>query len=138
MPPVEVAPDPHSPPAIGTRSKSSSMPTFWRSQSTRAVAPSGTTNDRMMGFGPVALYAGGTGEVEFKDVAFKDLSENRAEGRGLAHFRMQRISDFYYGWCAAVGRHQSRRHPGIIVAPPFYYLGPDYTERKRIPPLPNL
>jgi len=31
---------------------------------------SGATNDRMMGFGPVALYAGGSGTSQFKDIAY--------------------------------------------------------------------
>jgi len=42
---------------------------------------------------------------------------------------MQRISDFYYGWCAAVA---DINRDGVmdIISGPFYYLGPDYTQRK--------
>src|SRR3712207_8937700 len=32
------------------------------------------TSDRMMGYGPIALYAGGSGEVRFKELSVKDLN----------------------------------------------------------------
>jgi hypothetical protein len=89
----------------------------------------GATSDRMMGFGPIALYAGGSGEVRYKDVCYKDLNP-KFEPKEIVskNFTMQRISDFYYGWCAAAA---DINHDGImdIVSGPFYYLGPDYTER---------
>jgi hypothetical protein len=90
---------------------------------------SGTTSDRMMGFGPIALYAGGSGEVRYKDVSYKDLNHKYEPKEMVStNFTMQRISDFYYGWCAAAA---DINHDGImdIVSGPFYYLGPDYTER---------
>jgi len=90
----------------------------------------GSTGDQSSGFGPIALYAGGTGEVRFKDVSFKDLriKEEPAE-HVSSNFRMQRISDFYYGWSAAAADFN---HDGIpdIAAGPFIYLGPDYTKRE--------
>jgi hypothetical protein len=90
----------------------------------------GATSDRMMGFGPIALYAGGSGEVHYKDLCYKDLN-SKFEPREVVstNFTMQRISDFYYGWCAAAA---DINHDGVmdIVSGPFYYLGPDYTERK--------
>jgi len=90
----------------------------------------GATSDRMMGFGPIALYAGGDGEVRYKDLSYKDLN-SKIEPREVVstNFTMQRISDFYYGWCAAAA---DINHDGImdIVSGPFYYLGPDYTERR--------
>ena len=90
----------------------------------------GATSDRMMGFGPIALYAGGSGEVQYKDVCYKDLNP-KFEPKEIVskNFTMQRISDFYYGWCAAAA---DINHDGImdIVSGPFYYLGPDYTERR--------
>jgi 3-keto-disaccharide hydrolase/VCBS repeat protein len=88
-----------------------------------------STNDRMMGFGPIALYAGAAGEVRFKEVSYKDLN-HKTEPKEIVskNFQMQRISDFYYGWCAAVA---DINRDGVmdVIAGPFYYLGPDYTER---------
>ena len=63
---------------------------------------SATTEDRMMGFGPLALYAGGSGEVRYKEVSYKNLNPKFEPKETVSpNFQMQRISDFYYGWCAA-------------------------------------
>ena len=52
-------------------------------------------------FGPIALYAGGSGEVRFKDVAYKNLAvQVRPAEKVSSNFRMQRLSDFYYSWGA--------------------------------------
>jgi hypothetical protein len=94
--------------------------------------PSATTNDKMMGFGSLALYIGGSGEVRFKDLSYKDLNPKFEPAETVSgNFRMQRISDFYYAWCAAAA---DINHDGIqdVIAGPFYYLGPDYTERREI------
>jgi hypothetical protein len=91
---------------------------------------SGATDDNMAGYGPVALYIGGSGEVRFKDVAFKDLlPKSEPKEQVSSRFRMQRISDFYYAWCAAAA---DINHDGVmdVVAGPFYYQGPDYTVRR--------
>lgn len=93
-------------------------------------AGGGMTNDRTMGFGPLALYAGGEGAVEFKDLAYKDLNPKFEPKEEVSpHFQMQRISDFYYGWCAAAA---DINHDGVldVISGPFYYLGPNYTERR--------
>lgn len=93
-------------------------------------AGSATTTDRMMGFGPIALYAGGSGEVRFKDVSYKDLNSKIEPKETVSpNFRMQRISDFYYGWCAAAA---DINRDGVmdVIAGPFYYLGPNFTERR--------
>ena len=88
------------------------------------------TGDRMMGFGPIALYAGGTGEVRFRDIALKDLNRKTEPASQVSsHFRMQQLNDFFYSWGATAG---DLNHDGIpdVIAGPFYYLGPDYTERR--------
>ena len=56
--------------------------------------------------GPIALYVGGTGEVRFKDLAYKDLGlkVHTPEEVTSPDFRRQQISDFYYSLTAAVGR----------------------------------
>jgi hypothetical protein len=92
-------------------------------------AGSATTEDRMMGFGPLALYAGGGGEVRYKEVSYKDLNPKFEPKEAVSpNFQMQRISDFYYGWCAAAA---DINRDGVldVIAGPFYYLGPDFTGR---------
>lgn len=87
------------------------------------------TDDRMMGYGPIALHVAGTGEVRFRDVAVKDLNrKTEPKAQVSAHFRMQELNDFFYSWGATAG---DINHDGIpdVIAGPFYYLGPDYTER---------
>ena len=76
----------------------------------------------------MALYVGGTGEVRFKQVEFKDLGRRfLPDEKVSSRFREQRISDFYYAWSAAAA---DINHDGIldVVAGPFYYLGPDYQD----------
>jgi len=90
----------------------------------------GATEDGLKGYGPVALYAGGTGEVRFKDITVTDLAPKKeAPEQTSSRFRMQRLSDFYYGWSAAAADFN---HDGAmdVAAGPFYYLGPAYTERR--------
>jgi hypothetical protein len=87
------------------------------------------TSDHMMGYGPVALHVAGSGEVRFRDIAIKDLNrKTEPKAEVSAHFRVQQLNDFFYSWGAAVG---DINHDGIpdVIAGPFYYLGPDYTER---------
>jgi 3-keto-disaccharide hydrolase len=81
------------------------------------------------GFGAVALFVGGTGEVHFKDVAWKDLN-TIAETREQTspRYNALHISSFYYGWSAAAS---DINHDGVldIVSGPFYFPGPNFTER---------
>jgi Domain of Unknown Function (DUF1080)/FG-GAP-like repeat len=87
------------------------------------------TNDRMMGYGPIAFHAGGAGEVRFRDIALKDLNrKTEPKPEVSSHFRMQQLNDFFYSWGATAG---DINHDGIpdVIAGPFYFLGPDYTVR---------
>jgi hypothetical protein len=87
------------------------------------------TSDRMMGYGPMALHVAGTTEVRFRDVAIKDLNRKIEPADTVSsHFRMQKLNDFFYSWGATAG---DINHDGIldVIAGPFYFLGPDYTER---------
>ena len=91
--------------------------------------PNTATNDRMMGYGPIALHVGGAGEVRFRDLSAKDLNpKTEPEEKSSSHFREQRLNDFFYSWGATAG---DINHDGIpdVIAGPFYFLGPDYTER---------
>lgn len=92
----------------------------------------GATTDKGAGFGPIALYVGGAGEVDFKDISYKDLAYKKEPAEYVSpNYREQRISDYSYAWSAAVA---DINHDGIkdIVAGPYYYLGPDYTVRHEI------
>ena len=85
-------------------------------------------------YGPLALYVGGTGEVNFKDVSYKDLAIRETPLEKVsANFRMQRLDPFYYAWGAAAADFN---HDGIldIVAGPYIYLGPDFTKKTEIYP----
>src|SRR5581483_7692823 len=78
-------------------------------------------------YGPLALYAGGTSEVRFKDVSYKDLGVHEFPPEKVSsHYRMQRLSEFYYAWGAAAGDFN---HDGVtdVVAGPYIYWGPEYT-----------
>ena len=82
-------------------------------------------------FGPFALFAGGTGEVRFKDVSYKDLQPRVARPEQVStRFRMQALNEFYYSWGPAVADFNRDGTPDI-VAGPYYYLGPDYTRHER-------
>ncbi len=83
-------------------------------------------------YGPFALYVGGTGEVRFKDVSYKDLQPRVAQPEQVSsRFRMQTLNEFYYSWGPAVADFNRDGTPDI-VAGPYYYLGPEYTTAREI------
>lgn len=95
----------------------------------------GATDERDE-YGPIALHVGGTSEVQFKDVALKDLYVREiAPERTSPRFRMQRLDEFYYAWGAAAADFNN---DGVldVVAGPHYYLGPGYTARREIDAAP--
>jgi hypothetical protein len=84
------------------------------------------------GYGPVALYVSGSGEVRFKGLALGDMGlKVREPDKVSEDFRKQRLSDFYYGWGAATADFN---HDGIldVVSGPYVYYGPDYLKSREI------
>ena len=84
------------------------------------------------GYGPIALYAGGSGEVRFKDLAYKDLGlKVRLADKTSNNFRKQQLSDFYYSWSSGAADFN---HDGVldIVSGPYIYYGPDYTKSREM------
>jgi hypothetical protein len=93
-------------------------------------AASTLTGAEVPQFGPVALYVGGTSEVRFKDVAWKDAnSVVLPEEETSSRFTVKRLSELYYGW-SAVTSDINRDGAMDIISGPFYYLGPNFTERR--------
>src|SRR5204863_479610 len=62
----------------------------------------GAADDEVGKFGPIAIYVGGTGEVRFRDVSYRDLSLKHIVKEELSsNYRMQRLTPFYYSFASA-------------------------------------
>jgi hypothetical protein len=82
------------------------------------------------GYGPIALYIGGAGTVEYKNIAIADLSlKTRDPNYTSPDFRKQTLNDFYYGWGQAAADFNHDGHLDIASGP-FIYYGPDFTKRR--------
>ena len=71
-----------------------------------------------------------TARCDSATLPFKDLNRKTEPAEQVSsHFRMQQLNDFFYSWGATAG---DINHDGIldVIAGPFYFLGPDYTERR--------
>jgi hypothetical protein len=94
----------------------------------------GPVDDESPRYGPLALYAGGTSEVRFKGIAYKDLAFRYAPAEQVSpRFRMQRLNEFYYAWSAAAADF-NRDGNLDVVAGPYIYYGPDFTKSREILP----
>jgi hypothetical protein len=92
---------------------------------------SGVDEKNATAYGPIALYVGGTGEVRYKDLAWKDLmSVVQPKEVVSPRFTIQWLTTVYYGWGATTA---DINHDGNldIVSGPFYYLGPGFTDTRR-------
>jgi hypothetical protein len=79
------------------------------------------------GFGAIALYVGGSGEVRFKDFGYKDLNRfTYPDEKVSSRFRMQRLREFFMSWSAAIA-DVNRDGINDVVAGAYVYYGPDYT-----------
>ncbi len=86
------------------------------------------------GFGSIALFAGGNGEVRFKDIKYKDISVRVTPTENVSpRFKVQQISDMYYSWGADAGDYNKDGHIDIVSGP-YIYFGPDFTRHKEIYP----
>jgi hypothetical protein len=91
-------------------------------------------DEDMKGFGSVAFFVSGPGQVTFKDLEFKDLAKKiTPTGMVSPHFRVQRINDMFYSWGAAAGDFNHDRILDV-VAGPYIYWGPDFTKYQEIYP----
>lgn len=86
------------------------------------------------GYGPIALFAGGSGEVRFKDIMLKDIAVRETPKEvSSPRFTVQCINDMYYSW-AADAADFNRDGNMDVVAGPYIYYGPDYTKHREIFP----
>jgi hypothetical protein len=92
----------------------------------------GVAEEEHARFGAIALHAGGSGEVRFRSVSYKDLQPRVARPEEVSRrFRMQALNEFYYSWGPDVADINKDGTPDI-VAGPYYYLGPDYNTAREI------
>lgn len=95
-------------------------------------APSGVVEEGAGGFGPLALYASGTGAVHFKEIFVKDVAvKTLPVEQSSSRFRVQQISDMYYSWGCTAGDF-NRDGNMDIAAGPVIYFGPDFTRSREI------
>ncbi|HLG38649.1 MAG TPA: VCBS repeat-containing protein, partial [Chitinophagaceae bacterium] len=100
----------------------------------REIGGAADGESALSGFGPIALYVGGTGEVRFKDVMYKDISVRfTPKEKTSPRFTIQRISDYYYSWGTDAADFNKDGNIDI-VAGPYIYFGPDFTRFKEIYP----
>jgi hypothetical protein len=93
---------------------------------------SGAVTEEMGRYGPIALHVGGTHEVRLKNVAYKDLLRRSVPREYLSDkYGIQRLETFYFSWSAAVADVNHDGKPDIIAGP-YAYLGPAYTETREI------
>jgi len=90
----------------------------------------GAADEALGAFGPIGLYVGGTGEVRFRDVSYKDLSLKEAVPEKLSpNFRMTQLTPFYYSFASAAADFD-RDGNMDVVSGPFIFMGPDFTKKR--------
>jgi len=90
----------------------------------------GAADDGLGAFGPVGLYVGGTAEVRFRDVSYKDLSIKEVVPEKLSpNFRMTQLTPYYYSF-ATTAADFDRDGNIDVVSGPFIFMGPDFTKKR--------
>jgi hypothetical protein len=93
-------------------------------------APGPLAGEDTASFGRLALFVGGTSEVRFKDVAWKDINAVELPEEVVSDkFTIRRLNELYYGW-SAVASDINRDGAMDVISGPFYYLGPSFTVRR--------
>jgi len=93
-----------------------------------AASGGGAADEDLGTFGPIAIYVGGSGQVHFRDVSYRDLSLKRMVPEQLSpNYRMLRLTPFYYSFASAAADFD-RDGNMDIVSGPFIFLGPDFTK----------
>ncbi|HCN82850.1 MAG TPA: hypothetical protein DIT07_04415, partial [Sphingobacteriaceae bacterium] len=93
--------------------------------------PNGVT-DSTGNYGPIALYIGGSGEVHFKDLKYKDYAiKYTPKEQTSSRFRIQQLSDMYYSWSSAAADFNKDGIMDVVAGQNIYY-GPDYTKSTEI------
>jgi hypothetical protein len=104
----------------------------WINTSPQTAGGSVAVSEDMGRFGPIGLYVGGTGEVRFRDVSYKDVNLKRFVKEEVSpNFRMQRLTPFQYAWSQAAADVDRDGDLDIFVGP-YVFLGPDYLTAREI------
>lgn len=93
-------------------------------------APGGAADEDLGAFGPVALYAGGTGAVHYRYVSYRDLSVKRVGPEELSpNYSKIQLTPFYYSF--SNGAADFDRDGNMdAVSGPFIFFGPDFTKKR--------
>jgi hypothetical protein len=82
-------------------------------------------------YGAIGLFVGGTGELRYKDVSWKDINGVVRPKEQLSNrFTLHRLSEQYDGW-SAVAADFNRDGNMDVASGPFVYLGPTFEARRQ-------
>ena len=98
------------------------------------IGGAGDGDTALNAYGPIALFAGGTGEVRFKNIMLKDISfRETPKEKSSPRFTVQRISDMYYSWGADAADFNRDGYIDVVAGPYIYY-GPDFIKHREMFP----